>query len=75
MAPPTPQNLAALAAARASGRGAGGAFAVQACEGALRAELAAGDALFIPGGHMQGAGLQGLCPSAVSAPACAPAAQ
>lgn len=73
MAPPTPQNLAALAAARASGRGGAGAFAVQACEGALSAELAAGDALFVPGGHRQGAGLHAW--GGRSAPACAPAAR
>ncbi|KAK9832805.1 hypothetical protein WJX81_002707 [Elliptochloris bilobata] len=49
LAPPTPRNLAAHAAARASRR-AGVAFAVQACEGALSAEPAAGDTLFVPGG-------------------------
>ena len=46
LAPPTPANLRACAAA---GAARGAALDVQACQGALCADLAPGDTLFVPG--------------------------
>ncbi len=46
LAPPTPANLRACAAA---GAARGAALDVQACQGALCADLAPGDTLFLPG--------------------------